>query len=181
MAKAARGSSAVLKLAHVIADAGKSLQPAIAVEEVLHLGGRHALCRHQVQNDAGIDLAGARSHRKSIERGEAHRALDAASAVDGAHGGAASQMRDDDPAVRDFGRDLRQDICDIFIGKTMKAVAPDPLLVQPARYGVVVRDLVVAAVKGRVEAGDLRQRRKFGEQRCGSAPDCGADAAAQVP
>ena len=46
----------------------------------------------------------------------------------------------------------------------MKSVTANSLLVQPARYGVVVRDRVVAAVKGRVEAGDLRQSRKFGEQ-----------------
>ena len=46
----------------------------------------------------------------------------------------------------------------------MKSVAADSLVVQPARYGVVVRDLVVVAVKGRVEAGDLRQRGKIGEQ-----------------
>ena len=38
------------------------------------------------------------------------------------------------------------------------------LLMQPAGYGVVVRDLVVIAVKGRVEAGDLGQSRKFGKQ-----------------
>ena len=50
---------AALELAHVVADAGKSLQPAIAVEKILHLGGRHSLYGHQVQNDAGIDLAGA--------------------------------------------------------------------------------------------------------------------------
>ena len=46
----------------------------------------------------------------------------------------------------------------------MKSVAADSLLVQPAGYGVVVRDLVVVAVKGRVEAGDLGQRGKFGKQ-----------------
>ena len=47
----------------------------------------------------------------------------------------------------------------------MKSVTPDPLIVQPAGYGVVVRDFVVVAVKGRVEAGDLRQSGKIGEQR----------------
>ena len=66
--------------------------------------------------------------------------------------------------LRNFGRNVRQGLCDIFIGKTVKSVAPDPLLMQPAGYGVVIRDLVVVAVKGRVEAGDLRQSRKFGEQ-----------------
>ena len=46
----------------------------------------------------------------------------------------------------------------------MKSVTANSLLVQPAGYGVVVRDLVVVAVKGRVEAGDLRQSGKFGKQ-----------------
>ena len=105
-----------------------------------------------------------RSHRKSIECGKTHRALDAASAVYGAHRGAAPQMRDDDPSVRDFGRDVRQGLRDIFIGETVKSVAPDPFIVQPTGYGVVVRDLVMVAVKGRIEAGDLRQCGKIGKQ-----------------
>src|SRR5258705_13997651 len=37
------GIAAVLKLPHVVADAGKPLQSAIAVEKILHLGRRHAL------------------------------------------------------------------------------------------------------------------------------------------
>ena len=41
----------------------------------------------------------------------------------------------------------------------MKAVAPHALVVQAGRYGVVVRNRVVAAVKGRVETSDLRQVR----------------------
>ena len=42
--KGRAGITAVQKLAHVVADAGKSLQPAIAVQKLLHLGRRHALC-----------------------------------------------------------------------------------------------------------------------------------------
>ena len=47
----------------------------------------------------------------------------------------------------------------------MKSVTPDPLIVKLARNGVVVSDLVVVAMKGGVEAGDLRQSREIGEQR----------------
>ena len=46
----------------------------------------------------------------------------------------------------------------------MKSITPDPFIVQAEGYGVVVRDLVVIAVKGRVEAGDLRQCGKSGKQ-----------------
>ena len=47
----------------------------------------------------------------------------------------------------------------------MKTIAPDPLLVKVTGDGVVVRDLVVVAMKGGIEAGDLRKRGKIGEQR----------------
>ena len=70
-------------------------------------------------------------------------------------------MRDDDPSLRNIGRDLRQGLRDVFIGKTVKSIAPDSLVVQPAGYGIVVRDRVVTAVKGRVEAGDLGQSGKI--------------------
>ena len=47
----------------------------------------------------------------------------------------------------------------------MKAVAPDALVVELMRDGVVVGDRVMVAMKRGVEAGDLRQCRKIGEQR----------------
>ena len=89
-------------------------------------------------------------------------------------------MRDDHPRLRDIGRDLRQGLCDVLIGKTVKSVAADSLVVQPAGYGVVIRDLIVVAVKGRIETGDLRQRGKIARAVSGSAPDYGAGAAAQA-
>src|SRR5260370_39822666 len=51
------GITAVLELPHVVADAGKALEPAVAVQKILHLGGRHALCSHEIQNDAAIHPA----------------------------------------------------------------------------------------------------------------------------
>ena len=63
------------------------------------------------------------------------------------------------------GADILQAPCDVFIGKTVKSVASDPLVVQPAGNGVVVRNFVMVAVKGRVEAGDLRQSGEIDQQR----------------
>ena len=72
-------------------------------------------------------------------------------------------MRDDNPGTRNSGRDLWQGFRDIFIGETVKSVTPDPFIMQAEGCGVVVRDLVVVAVKGRVEACNLRQCGKSGE------------------
>src|SRR5437763_1964261 len=47
----------------------------------------------------------------------------------------------------------------------MKPVTPDPLLMQTARDGIVVGDRVVAAMKGGVEASDLRKSGEIDLQR----------------
>ena len=66
----------------------------------------------------------------------------------------------------DFGRDLRQALSDVFIGKAVKSVASDPFVVQLVRDRVVIRDLIMIAMKGRIEAGDLRQRREIRQPGC---------------
>ena len=91
-----------LELAHVVADARKALEAAFAVEQILHRAGAHAFLVDQIEHDAGIDLARPRAHRQAVERGEAHRAFDAAAVRERAHRGAAAEMGDDDPAVRDL-------------------------------------------------------------------------------
>src|SRR5262249_13659756 len=46
---------------------------------------------------------------------------------------------------------------DIFIRQAVKAVAPDAFVVERTGQRKAVRELRVAAMEGRVEAGDLRQ------------------------
>jgi len=79
-----------LELTHIVADAGQALKPTIVVEETLDGGGIHSLFAHQIQHDTGIDLARSRPHRQAIERGKAHRALDAPAFEERAHGRAAA-------------------------------------------------------------------------------------------
>ncbi len=74
-------------------------------------------------------------------------------------------MGDDHSAARNFRCDLRQALSNVLVGKAVKSVAPDAIVMELVRDRVVVRDLVVVAVKGRIEAGDLRQSRKIGQQR----------------
>ncbi len=47
----------------------------------------------------------------------------------------------------------------------MEPVAPDPFFMEVARQGVIVGERTVAAVKCRVETGDLRQCGEAGKQR----------------
>ena len=147
------------QVSHVVADAGQPLEPAVVIEQMLDLVGAHALLGQEIEHDAGVELARARSHRQAVERGEAHGAFDALAGVDGAHGGAAAEMGDDHAALRNVGRQLRQPARDVFVGQPVKAVAADAFLVEALGQRVAVGNFGMAAMKCRVEAGDLRKLR----------------------
>ena len=66
-------------------------------------------------------------------------------------------MRGNDAARRKRGVDLGKAPGDIFIGKAMKAVAPDTLVMQRARKRKARSDNRLVVVEGGVKAGDLRQ------------------------
>ena len=74
-------------------------------------------------------------------------------------------MCDDHAAAGDVQRDLAESLGDIFVGQAVKAVATDAFCVEPLRNRIVVGDRAVAAMKGGVEAGNLGQAWKTGEQR----------------
>ena len=156
----------------------RPFRPDVVVEEAGDLGGGHALRLDQVQDDAGVELAGAGAHREAVEGGEAHRALDAHAVGHRAHRGAAAEVGDDDAAAGDLGRDLAQAAGDVFVGEAVEAVAADALVVEGARQGVAVGVVGAGAVEGGVEAGDLRHVRARSPSRGGSARGCSAGAAA---
>src|SRR6202000_3235510 len=112
-----------------------------------------SLFRNEIEHDARIDLSWARSHRKSVERSESHGALGAASLLQRAHRSTATEMRDDHPALGDIRRDLRQGFRDVFVGETMKSVAPNALSVKLMWNPIVVCDRIMRAVKRGIEKG----------------------------
>ena len=69
-------------------------------------------------------------------------------------------MGDDHAPAGNVGRDLRQALGDVLVGQAVEAVAPDAFGMELVRDRIMVRQRVVIAVKGRIEAGDLRQRRE---------------------
>ena len=66
---------------------------------MLDLIRAHAFLGEEIEHDAGIELARARSHRQAVKCREAHGAFDALASVDGAHGRAAAKMGDDYAAL----------------------------------------------------------------------------------
>src|SRR3954453_10158706 len=65
-------------------------------------------------------------------------------------------MCDNNPAFRDFGRNLRQYRCNVFVRQAMKPVSLDSLATYFMRQGNQVGERRLSSMKARIEAGDLR-------------------------
>ena len=74
---------------------------------------------------AGIERAAARAHRQPVDRGEAHRARDAAPAGQRAHAGAVAEVQHHGLArARRARRRCGQHDGDVLVGQAVEAVAP---------------------------------------------------------
>ena len=69
-------------------------------------------------------------------------------------------MRDDDRPVESTGARSAEAAGYEFIGKAMETIAPNAFVVKVTRQREGVSDKWVAAMKGRIEAGDLNGPRK---------------------
>src|SRR5260370_16100465 len=120
---------------HVAGQCRDAEQSGFLVDQVFDGLGFHPLVLKEIKNDAGIERAGARSHRKAVDGRKPHGAGKASPVVDGAHAGAVAEMGDDELAVYAVRRDLRQRRDDVFVRKTMKAVTAHTLFLERARQG----------------------------------------------
>jgi len=82
-------------------------------------------------------------------------------------------MSNDDTAIRNLGHEGGERLGNVFIREPMEPVAPNALLVELIGYRVAVRDVVMAAMKGRVEAGNLRSSGKLARTVLIDARLCG--------
>lgn len=111
----------------------------------------HALMLQHVQHDARIERAATRSHWQTIQRRKARRRGDAAPVLDRAHAGTVAEMCDDGAAADGFRRNRRQHRDDVFVGKSMEAVATHACLGDLGRQCKALRERRLVVVKRRVE------------------------------
>ena len=74
-------------------------------------------------------------------------------------------MRNDHAAFCDLRRDVAQALGNVFVGKAVKAVTSHAFLVEVLRDGIVICEGAMAAMKRRIEAGNLRQLGSAREKR----------------
>jgi hypothetical protein len=66
-------------------------------------------------------------------------------------------MSNDDAATCNLGHERGESFGNVFIREPVEPVAPNALLIELIGYRVAVRDVVMAAMKGCIEAGNLRE------------------------
>ena len=91
------------QVAHVRADPRNPEQPGLLVDQFVQRGRRHPPFDQQVQEDAGIEVAGAGAHHEAAGGRETHRRIDADPAAHRRHARPVAEVGDDDAALGLFG------------------------------------------------------------------------------
>ena len=151
--------------AHVARHARDAEQAGLAVDQLLDRPRVHPALVHQVQDDAGVDRPAARPHRQAVDRGEAHRARDAAAGFERAHAGAVAEVQHHGLAARRALVEPRQHRGDVLVGEAVEAVAAHARIGELLRQREHLRERRVRPVDRGVEARDLRQLRRALEHR----------------
>jgi hypothetical protein len=145
---------------------GQPLQAGALVEQGVDLVDGHLALAVEVEDDAGVDVAGTRAHDQALQRGQAHGGVDGPAATDGGHRGTVAQVQGDlVDVVGVLAQDLRDQVGDVLVAGAVEAVAPDVVLVGDLTVEAVPgRRLRQAVEEGRVEHGDVLD---VGQQRPG--------------
>ena len=108
---------------HVILT-GQTLQARLLVKEVIDLVGAPTGLTLQVENNRGIDIAGAGSHDQALERGQAHGGIDRAASLNGGNGCAITQVKNDltQGVIAQQGGDL---FGNVLVRSSVSAVTTD--------------------------------------------------------
>ena len=134
------------------------------LQRVRHLVDPEPAVLEEPEQQTWIDAARARRHDEALDRGEAHRRVDGATAVHGGQRGAGAEVAADHPQllgapVEQLGGAARG----VGVREAVEAEAAERMALAPfAREGVGRGGGREVAVEGRVEARDGRSVRQHG-------------------
>ena len=131
-------------------------RPDRSFSERLELARAVAVMVHEVNDDAGIEIARARAHHEPAGRREPHRRIDRAPVLHRRHARPVAEVGDH--RAPELRRAERLD--DVLVREAVKAVAPHPRVEEIARQREALGDLGQRAMKGGVEAHHLRDVRE---------------------
>ncbi len=141
-----------VEASHVAANARNSQQAGAVVDQLFQLGGIEFVLTHQVDQNAGIQIAGTRAHDHAASGGQPHAGVDRFAILDRGDAGAVAEMGNDQALGQIVGKLMQ----DGFAGQAVKAIALDALGPQFLGQRQNPRDIGQVGVKCRIEAGYVR-------------------------
>ena len=133
------------------------LEARLLVQELVNLLDCHALFCEE-ENNARVNTPTARAHDQSIQRGQAHRRINAFTVLHSGDGGAVAEMASHEidlleRLLEPRGGGLRQEL----VRRTMEAILAQTVLPRDlARKGVLIRAARHRLMKGRIKDTDVR-------------------------
>src|ERR1700686_4045313 len=148
-------AGALLQSFHIALAGGERKKAAVMVEQVFKLVGVELLLAEKINDDAGVEVAGSRSHGNSASGRQAHGGVDRYSISQGTEARSIAQVREN----RSFGK-VRAEMMDQgFVGNAVEAVATDAGVEVALRQGEMRCNFRNRLVKGVVEAGEMLPRK----------------------
>src|SRR5208282_3802801 len=144
---------------HVAGNARYAEQARLLIDELLDSACVHLELVEQVEDHARVQAAAPCTHWQAVDRGEAHRARDAAAVRYCAHAGTVAKMQHDNPAGGGFLVVGGQSLGDVLVGEPVESVASYAAVGDRPRECKCLCLLGLGTVECGVEASNLRQLR----------------------
>src|SRR5208282_3671479 len=142
---------------HVAGNARYAEQARLLVDELLDSACVHLEFVEKVEDHARVQAAAPCAHWQAVDRGEAHRARDAAAIRYRTHAGTVAKMQHDNPAGGGILVVGRQGLGDVLVGQPVESVASYAAVGNRSRECKCLCHLWLGTVECGVEASDLRQ------------------------
>ncbi len=128
----------------------------MAGDEIVELVGGEFFGAEEVDEEAGVEIAGAGGHDETGGGGESHGGVDGLSVMDGSHAGSGAEVGEDDASVGGGGAcDAVKFGHEIGVGEAVEAESAEAGVEIFSGDGEELRDVGKVVVEGGVEAGDL--------------------------
>jgi len=106
---------------HIALTGGESEETALMVEQIFKLIDAEFLIAQKIEEDAGVEIAGARAHGDAAGGSESHRRVDGYSAAKSAEACSVTQVGEDGSPWKPRSEVMHER----FIREAVEAVAPD--------------------------------------------------------
>ena len=162
------GAGAFFKRLHIALAGGESEKAALMIEQVFQLSAASFSLRKKIEDDAGVEVAGACAHGNAARGSEAHGGVDRYPVTKRTETRSVTQMREDGS----FGKLCAEMMHQRLVRNTVETIAANACVEVALRERKMRSDFRHRLMKSVVEAGKLLwpKERSTARQRSATGP-----------